>query len=771
MASPASDIRREDDRLLRGQGRYTDDVPFEGEAHGVVFRSPYAHGNIQNLDVETARMQPGILAVYTYADLAAAGYTSFPFDMPIKNQDGFAPFVPDRFALAMDRVRHVGEAVAFVVAETRSQARDAADLIEFEVEALPVVVKAAQALAEGAPSLHEGKSNLCLDWQGGDVNKVEAAFTTAAHIAKVDLDVSRLAVATMEPRCGAAFVETTTGRLTLHMATQGVWDMHHMLAGVMNLPPENLRVISENVGGGFGLKAQYHGEPVLLLHAARDLGRPVRWRDDRSESFLSDFQARDWQGKAELALDEVGNFLAVRIDGLSDMGAYVGTWAPSLHSFALLTSATSLYQTPAISVRTRCVLTNKLPITPYRGAGQPEGNLVMERLVRAAARLLSRDPVELRRQNMIKADQIPWKSASGATYDSGNFEAVLDKALAQADYEGFAARKSTSEVQGKIRGQGLICYLKSTGSPSMETGKIRFTDDGRITLVTGTLDQGQGHTTTYGKIVADAFDVPEDLFDLVQGDSDQIPGSFGTTGSKSTINSGTAFSLAADEVIEKGKQWAGHVLEAAVQDIEFAQGRFSVTGTDRDIELMDLVALGRNRTNWPAGLPNSLDANLLIDTPSATYPNGCHICEVEIDPATGAIRLDRYTAVDDFGTRLNHMIVEGQVHGGIVQGASQILLENIHYDQSGQLLTGSFMDYAMPRADNMPSFVVADCPSPATTNPLGVKGCGEAGTTGALPCVMDAILNALEPYGIHDLDMPVTAEKIWHLVANPKSTN
>jgi aerobic carbon-monoxide dehydrogenase large subunit len=768
MANPASDIRREDDRLLRGQGRYSDDVPFEGEAHGVVFRSPFAHGIIRHLNVEIARSQPGVLAIYTFADLAAAGYTTFPFDMPIRNQDGSSPFVPDRFALANERVRHVGEAVAFVVAESRNQARDAADLIEFEVEALPVVVKAGQALAEDAPWLHQTNNNLCLDWQGGDVDKVEAAFAVATHIAKVDLDASRLAVATMEPRCGAAFIDAKTGRLTLHMPTQGVWDMHRMLAGVMNLPAEELHVITENVGGGFGLKAQYHGEPVLLLHAARDLGRPVRWRDDRSESFLSDLQARDWQGKAELALDDAGNFFAVRIDGYSDMGAYVGTWAPSLHSFALLTSATSLYQTPAISVRTRCVLTNKLPITPYRGAGQPEGNLVMERLVRAAARLLDRDPVDLRRQNMIKTDRMPWKSASGATYDSGNFEAVLDKALVQGDYEGFEVRKAASMERGKIRGRGLICYLKATGSPSMETGKIRFTEDGRITLVTGTLDQGQGHATTYGKIVADMFNVPEGLFNLVQGDSDDISGSFGSTGSKSTINSGTAFIQAADEVIEKGKLWAGQVLEAAVEDIEFAQGRFTVTGTDRDIELMALVAKGRNQTDWPAELPDSLDANLLIDTPSATYPNGCHICEVEIDPDTGAIRLDRYTAVDDFGNRLNPMIVEGQVHGGIVQGASQILLENIHYDQSGQLLTGSFMDYAMPRADDMPSFVVADCPSPATTNSLGVKGCGEAGTTGALPCVMDAILDALEPFGIHDLDMPVTAEKIWHLLA--KST-
>jgi aerobic carbon-monoxide dehydrogenase large subunit len=760
MVNAAPYLRREDDRLLRGTGRFTDDIAFDGEAHGYVFRSPYAHGIIGKLDVTTARSQPGVLAIYTFADLAAAGYTPFPFEIPIRNQDGTPPSVPDRFALAREKVRHVGEGLAFIVAETRNQARDAAELIDLEIEALPVVMDPRLALDVEAPQLHED-SNLCLDWQGGDATKVEAAFEAAAHTASVALKVSRLAVASMEPRCGVAEIDPDTGRLILHMATQGVWDMHRMLVGVMNMPPENLRVFTDNVGGSFGLKAQYHAEPVLLLHAARDLGRPVRWRDDRSDSFLSDFQARDWQGQAELALDDEGNFLAMRIDGLSDMGAYVGAWAPSLHTFGLLTSATSLYRTPVISVRTRCVLSNKMPITPYRGAGQPEGNLIMESLVRAAAKLLDRDAVDLRRQNMIGKDQMPWRAASGATYDSGSFEAVLDKALDQADYAGFEKRKEASARKNKIRGRGMACYLKATGAPNMETGRIRFTDDGRIVLVTGTLDQGQGHATTYAGIVSQIFSLPEELFDLVQGDSDQILGSFGSTGSKSTINSGAALRFAAETVIEKGLEQAASILEAAVEDMVFDAGRFVVSGTDRSIGLLELAA----------ATTESLDADLLIDTPPATYPNGCHICEVEIDPETGIVRLDRYTAVDDFGNRLNPMIVEGQVQGGIVQGASQILMENLVFDEGGQLLTGSFMDYVMPRADTMPSFKVDDCPSPATTNPLGVKGCGEAGTTGAMPCVMDALLDALEPFGIYNLEMPVTPEKIWLLLQKSKAAD
>ena len=771
MGHAATDLRREDDHLLRGQGRYSDDVAIAGQAHGVVYRSPYPHGIIRNLDISIARAQPGVLAVYTFADLAAAGYTAFPFDMSIPNQDGTAPFVPNRYALAHERVRHVGEAVAFVVAETRNQARDAADLIEFDVEALPVVIDPVQALKNDAVHLHETAGNLCLDWQGGDVEATEAAFATAAHIVRIEPVVSRVAVAAMEPRCGSASADPVTGRLVLHMPTQGVWDMHRMLTGVMKMAPEQLQVISGNVGGSFGLKAQYHGEPVLLLHATSDLGCPVHWRDDRSESFLSDFQARDWQGQAELALDNDGNFLAVRIDGYSDMGAYVGTWAPSLHTFALLTSATSLYRTPAVSVRTRCVLTNKLPITPYRGAGQPEGNYVMERLVRSAACHLGRDCVDLRRQNMVRSDQMPWKAASGVVYDSGNFEAVLDRALEQSDFDGFAARKKTTDQNGKIRGRGLACYLKATGAQAVETGRIHFSDQGRVILTTGTLDQGQGHATTFANIIANIFSLPGNLFDLVQGDSDEILGSSGTTGSKSTINSGAALKQSAQIVIEKGLHWAAFVLEAAVEDIDFQNGKFVVSGTDRAIGLLELAASRNDQSDWPGELADTLDTDLLIDTPPATFPNGCHICEVEIDPDTGVVQLDRYTAEDDFGNRINPMIVEGQVHGGIVQGASQILLENIHYDDQGQLLTGSFMDYAMPRADNMPSFCVDDCPAPAKTNPLGVKGCGEAGTTGALPCVMDAILDALDPFGIQDIDMPVTSEKIWRLIRNSKANN
>jgi aerobic carbon-monoxide dehydrogenase large subunit len=764
-------LRSEDDRLLQGLGRYSDDVRFPGEVHAVVFRSPYAHGLICQLDIATAASQPGVLAIYTHADLVAAGHAPFPFRIPILNSDGSQPRIPDRLALAGDRVRHVGEALAFVVAETRDQARDAADLIDLEIEELPVVVDTVAATHDDAPRLHRDDSNVCLDWQGGDADMVDAAFANATHVAAVDLKISRLAVASMEPRCGVALADQSSGRLTLHMATQGVWDMRNMLSGVLGLAADDLHVISENIGGSFGLKAQYHVEPVLLLHAARDLARPVRWRDERGDSFVSDFQARDWQGKAELALDAAGNFLALRVDGLSDMGAYASAWAPSLHTWGLMTSANSLYRTPLISVRTRCVHTNKLPVTPYRGAGQPEGNFIMERLVRAASRLLHRDAVDLRRQNMIAADQMPWQAASGALYDSGDFSALLDKALKVADHGGFAARKAGSLQRNRLRGLGLICYLKATGAPNKETGSICFTPEGRISLVTGTQDQGQGHATTYISLAAGQLGQSLDMFDLAQGDSDQVLGSSGSTGSKSTINSGVAFRQAATEVIEKGRQWASHVLEVAVEDIVFERGAFCVAGTDRAISLPDLAATVREQSNKPSHLPETLDTKLLIDTPPSTFPNGCHICEVEIDPETGVVTLDRYTAVDDFGTVINPMIVAGQVHGGIVQGAAQVLLEGLQYDEQGQLLTGSFMDYAMPRADDMPAFVTDDHPSPATSNPLGIKGCGEAGTTAALPCVTDALLDALEPFGVEDLEMPVTSEKIWQLLQKSKPDN
>ena len=757
--------RKEDVGLLRGEGRFTDDVQLPNQTHGLVFRSPYGHAKILGLDVEAARRVDGVLAVYTIADLKAAGYGAFPFPLPLKNHDGSDPTFPDRFALADDRVRHVGEPVAFVVAETLATAQDALELIDFDVEILDAVVSAEAALADDAPRLYDDHDNLCMDWRTGDSEAVEAAFAGAAHVTKLRIPINRVAVAPMEPRAAIAQYDAESERFTLHNGSQGVWGMRQTLANaVLKIDPDKLRVLSENVGGSFGMKSQQYAEPVLVLHAARELGRPVRWCDDRSGSFTSDFQGRDLLAYAELALDDAGNILALRVDGFSNVGGYSSALAPMMHSVNIMKNTPSLYKTPLMHVRTRCVFTNKVPMAPYRGAGRPEGNYIMERLIEAAARETGRDRVALRRRNLIPPQAIPFTATSGLTYDSGDFPAVLDKGLAAADWEGYAQRRAASAAKGLLRGLGLACYLEVTAPAASEMGGIRFEDDGRVSIVTGTHDHGQGHHTAFAEVLRQLLDVPADKIDLRQTDSDEVIGSSGTGGSKSLVSTGAALIAASDVVIEKGRRWAGHVLEAAADDIEFAAGEFRVAGTDRAIALLDLARLAATTRDRPDDLSDGLDTELMAETPPSTFPNGCHVCEVEIDPETGALRIERYSAVDDFGTVINPMIVEGQVHGGIVQGLGQILMEDTYYDDDGQLVAGTFMDYALPRAADLPSFQYADHPSPATTNALGAKGCGEAGASGAMACMTSAILDALAPLGVTEVPMPATPLAIWQAI-------
>jgi carbon-monoxide dehydrogenase large subunit len=769
FASGQALTRKEDLALLRGEGRYTDDVQLDGEVHGMVLRSPYGHARILGLDVDAARSAPGVLAVYTIADLKAAGYGAFPFPLPLKNHDGSDPTFPDRFALADDRVRHVGEPVAFVVAETLAEAHDAVELIDLDVEMLDALNSAEAALAEGAPRLYDDHDNLCMDWRTGDRQAVDAAFADAAHITSLRIPINRVAVVSMESRAAIAQYDAASEQFTLHTGSQGVWGMRQTLASaVLKIEPEKLRVISLNVGGSFGMKSQQYAEPVLVLHAARELGRPVRWRDDRSGSFTSDFQGRDLVSHAELALDENGKFLAVRLDGYSDVGGYSTALAPMMHSINIMKNTPSLYDTPLFYIRTRTAFTNKVPMAPYRGAGRPEGNYIMERLVEQAARETGRDRVDLRRLNLIKPDALPYTATSGLTYDSGDFPAVLDKSLAAADWDGYEARKAVSTSKGLLRGRGLACYLEVTAPPAKEMGGIRFGDDGRVSIISGTHDHGQGHHTTFAEVMRQLLNVPADKIDLIQSDSDELIGGGGTGGSKSLVSTGVALMAAADVVIEKGRHWAGHVLEAAAEDIEFATGEFRVAGTDKSIPLLDLARLAANSDNRPDNLSDGLDTELLADTPPSTFPNGCHVCEIEIDPETGSLRIDSYSAVDDFGTVINPMIVEGQVHGGIVQGIGQILMEDTHYDEDGQLRSGTFMDYAMPRADDLPSFSYAEHPSPATTNPLGAKGCGEAGTSGAMACMTSAILDALAPLGVAEVAMPATPLAIWQAIQDAR---
>jgi aerobic carbon-monoxide dehydrogenase large subunit len=757
--------RLEDDRLLRGGGRYTDDVHWTNEAFGFVFRSSYGHAKILELDVAAAREAEGVLAVYTFADLQAAEYGAFPFGLPVKNADGSVPFVPDRFALADDKVRHVGEPVAFIVAETEMAARDAAELIMLDVDILDAVVDSEIAMMADAPALFDGHINQCLEWQNNDGSEVAAALDGADHVSRVKVELNRLVAATMEPRGAIADYDSTTERFTLHLGGQGNWGTRQTLAtAVLKIEPEKLRVVCDDIGGSFGMKAQMHAEPVLVLHAARDLGRPVRWIEDRSGSFVSDMQGRGYIVNGELGLDAAGNFVALRLDGISDLGAWCTALAPMMHGINIMKNAPSLYKTPLLHVHTRAVFTNKVPMAPYRGAGRPEGNYVMERLIEVAARETGHDALELRRRNFIPAAAIPFKAASGLVYDSGDFPALLEKALVASDWSGFDERRAQTEKAGLLRGRGLASFLEVTGPPGAETGGIQFGDDGQITIVTGTSDQGQGHQTAFAEVLHQLLGVPHDAVRLNQGDSDELLGSGGTGGSKSLMATGTALSAAAEVVIENGSKWAGHILEAAVEDIEFSSGLFRVAGTDKVIPLIDLARQVVTSENIPEDLPDSLDTKLTAESPPSAFPNGCHVCEVEIDPATGQVRIDRYTAVDDFGTVINPAIVDGQVHGGVVQGLGQVLMEDATYDEDGQLLAGSFMDYAMPRASDMPSFDVSEHPVPATTNILGVKGVGEAGTSGALPSAMIAILDALAPLGVTDIPMPATAERVWQAI-------
>ena len=760
--------RIEDPVLLRGEGNYCDDVNVAGQAWAVMVRSSVAHGTIRRVDVAAARAAAGVLGIYTIAELDAACIGPLPCNLPLKNQDGSNMLKTLRPVLARDRVRNVGEPIACVVAGTLAQARDAADLFVVDIDPLPAVADAEAAVKPGAPQLHDNiPGNIALDYRMGDKAAVDAAFAKAAHVTKLRLVNNRVAVSPMEPRSGVGEYDPKSERYTLHVCSQGVMGMRDMLASaLLKVPPEKVRVLTGNVGGSFGMKAMPYPEYVCCLLAAKQLGRPVKWTADRGESFLSDHQGRGAIYNAELALDADGTFLAARVDGLGDMGAYLGPTGPLPQSQNIFKNLPSMYRTPAIDVRMRCVVTNTVVMGAYRGAGRPEGNYIMERLVDAAARETGRDPAELRRRNLVPAGAYPFKVASGGVYDSGEFETILDMAVAQSDRKGFAARKGEAAARGRKRGLGLACYVEVTAPPSKEHGGIRFDADGSVAIVTGTLDYGQGHASTFAQILSTRLGVPFDRIKLVQNDSDLLLVGGGTGGSRSVISSGGAIVQAAYAVEQKGKALAGHVLEAAASDIEFArarggEGMFRIVGTDRTITLLDLAAKVRSLEGLPDELKGGLDVNLVHDTGPSAFPNGCHICEVEIDPDTGIVEVVRYTIVDDFGTVINPLLCEGQVHGGVVQGIGQALLEEVVYDDRGQLLTGSYMDYALPRAADVPDLALGFHSVPATTNVLGAKGAGEAGCTGALPAIMNAVVDALAADGVKHLDMPATPGKVW----------
>jgi carbon-monoxide dehydrogenase large subunit len=759
--------RSEDPKLVRGEGSYTDDIGLAGQAYAVMVRSSVAHGVIRGIDSAAAKAMSGVLAVLTGADLE--GYGGLKCTLPLKSRDGSPIKYKPRPALASDKVRFVGDPMACVVAETIAQAKDAAEAVVLDIEPLPAVVSARDAAKPGAPLLYdEVPGNIALDYHYGDKKKVAGAFAKAAHIVRLPLVNQRLVVNSIEPRSAIGEFDSKSEKWTLHSCSQGVFGLKNMLRDILGAPADKVRVLTGNVGGSFGMKAAVYPEYVCILHAARTLGRPVKWTDERSGSFVSDHHGRDYDMTVEVAFDKDGLIQAVRLSGYGNLGGYCAAFGPLLPTVNVTKNIVSMYRTPLLEVATQCVFTNTTLVSAYRGAGRPEGSMSMERTMDFAAAELGIDRFELRKRNFIKAREMPFKAASGVTYDCGDFPGLFKDALARADVKGFKQRKRASKRVGKLRGLGVACYVETTAAMTTEMGGIRFNADGTVSLVTGTLDYGQGHASAFAQVLVEKLGVPFNRIRLVQGDSDQLVTGGGTGGSRSAMLSGTAIAQAADKVVEQGKQLAAHVLEASADDIEFKSGRFVIAGTDRSIGIMELAERLRAGIKLPEGVPASLDVTHVTEQVPGTYPNGVHIVEVEIDPDTGLTRAVKYTAVNDFGTVINPMLVEGQIQGGVVQGLGQVLLEGAVYDADGQLVTGSFMDYAMPRAHDAPMIAVASHPVPTKTNPIGAKGCGEAGTSGGLPAVANAVIDALSDYGIRHLEMPMTPARIWQAIQDAK---
>ncbi|HVG52099.1 MAG TPA: xanthine dehydrogenase family protein molybdopterin-binding subunit, partial [Xanthobacteraceae bacterium] len=665
--------RKEDPTLIQGRGRYTDDVTLPNLAHAVIVRSRHAHGKIKKIDVSAAKKMPGVLAVYTGADIIAAGYGVLKTVMPLKNRDGSTMQIPVRYALATDKVRFVGDPVACVIAETINQGKDAAEAVELDIEPLPAVTSARDSAKDGAPQLYDDKpGNIAADWHFGDSEKVTAAFKSAAHVVKMPLRNTRVVVASMEPRGFVASYDKATERFTVYTGGQSAFGQKMATAEVLKVPPEKVHAILGNTGGSFGMKAPVFPEYICVSHATRDLGRPVKWIDERTTAFLSDTHGRDHDQVIELALDKDGHFLAVRTTGYGNSGAYVSMMGTMQPTMTTMKNTIGVYRTPLIEQSTKLVFTNTTPIAPYRGAGRPEGNYYMERLIDQAAREMGIDRVEIRKRNHIKPKELPYKTPSDNTYDSGNFPALFKRAIELGDIKGFSKRKRESKKRGKLRGLGFGSFLEQTAPMAKELGGIRFEKDGTVTIVTGTYDFGQGHASSFAQVLATKLGVPFDRIRLMQGDSDQLPLGGGTGGSKSAMMSGNAVAEGSAKVIEQGKQIAAFVLEASAGDIEFKPGRFTIAGTDRSIGIMDLADKINAGLKIPAELPQSLSVQHVSDGVPATFPNGAHLAEVEIDEDTGVVEVVKYIAINDLGTELNPLLVAGQVHGGLVQGIGQV---------------------------------------------------------------------------------------------------
>lgn len=765
--------RVEDPRLLKGGGRYTDDLQVAGQAHGVLLRSPHAHATIVSVSTDAAKALPGVLGIYTAADLKADGLGPIPCVIPMKNVDGSRRAETPRLALAEGRVRHVGDPVAFIVAETAKQARDAAEAIEVEYDMLPSVTDLGTATEPGQPQIWDGApNNTCFEWHAGDKAKTDELFAKAAHVTTLKVVNNRIVVSSMEARAAVAEYDASRQHWTLTTNTQGSWLVRQLLAEVVfKVPKEQFRVVTPDVGGGFGMKLFLYSEHALVCYAARKLGRAVKWTSERTEAFVSDTHGRDNVTIGELALDADNKFLALRTKNWAGMGAYLNTFAPFIPTMAGTKVLASIYGFQAIHARVIGVVTNTVPVDAYRGAGRPESNYLVERLIDAAARERGIDRIELRRRNIVPPTAMPYVSAMGQRYDSGEFARLMDTAMERIDWAGFAARRAESAKRGKKRGIGLAYYLEATGGDATENAAVRFADDGFVDVFVGTQSTGQGHETAYAMLTSHELGIPTDKIRVKQGDSDSLPSGGGTGGARSLYSEGQAILVTTASVVEKGKKAASEHLEAAVADIEFTskEGRFAVVGTDRGVDIITLaqaqkarVARGEDAT--------LLDALEIANIDTHTFPNGCHVAEVEVDPDTGVAQVARYLVVDDVGHALNPLIVRGQVHGGVAQGIGQALLEHTAYDaESGQLLSASFMDYALPRADDLPPIDVSLVEVICETNPLGVKGAGEAGAVGSPPAVMNAMVDALADAGVTHLDMPATPETVWKAIAAAKA--
>jgi aerobic carbon-monoxide dehydrogenase large subunit len=752
--------RREDARFITGRGVYLDDLALKDVAHAVVLRSPHAHALIKDIDLESARIARGVLAILTAADAWSEGLQPLRPYVEANVQTG-APFafVPQPL-LAVDKVRYVGEPLALIVAETRAEALDAAERVTVNYAPLAAVTVAAAARAPGAPEIAaEVAGNVCFDWRTGDASAVDAAFETAAHTVRLYVDNHRVVTNPMEPRGAVGVYDAHHRRYTLYVSSQNLHLNRDHVARALGVPSASVRFIAPDVGGGFGAKNFAYAEHALVLWAAKHVGRPVKWIATRGEGFLSDHQARDHQAEAALALGADGRFLALRVASVANVGAYLVGSAGAVQTSLYVHLSGTVYAIPAIDLSIAAVLTNTTPIGVTRGPGFAETVNIMERLIDTAARQCGFDRAELRRKNMIPRDAMPVTNAFGFTVDSGSFNETLECALARADVAGFPARRKQSEARRRLRGLGFAYHIKGTGGSPHENVNIRFETDGTVSLITGTQTIGQGHETTFPQILADRLGLPNDCIQLRQGDTDLIPTGGGHGSSRATYMGGTAIWRASDEIIAKGTRIAANALEAAEADIRFEDGRFVVSGTDRSVALLEVAALARD-----AGV--SLDTLHAWTRDAMTFPNGAHVVEVEIDHDTGQVALSRYTAVDDYGVLVNPVIAAGQAHGAITQGVGQALLEQAVYDgRSGQPLAGSFMDYALPRAEDLPSFDLSFNGTPCTTNPLGVKGCGEAGTIAAFPAVTNAILDALATIGVTDFDGPATPARIWQAIA------